>query len=132
MALENWNIELEKTVPTTPCAKETKELDAWTDWNLQDSTKRKGDWHCFCKDKNEREGYNALTSYKFSQDGQTHCVEWFNEYYSILVLGFIIPGTVGSINILLEIVIAFGSEYFARPVNFNDTIEHSIRGISIM
>ena len=28
-SLENYNLELEKSVPTTPCPKVTKELEAW-------------------------------------------------------------------------------------------------------
>ena len=66
LALESWNIELEKTVPTTPCPKKTEELAAWTDWNLKDPTKRQGDWHCFCKDMNEKGGLDAVEVYKFS------------------------------------------------------------------
>ena len=129
-SLENYNLELEKSVPTTPCPKVTKELEAWQDKQIPQASNRQGSWHCFCKDMLAAKGSSETTNYKFSQDGLQHCGDWLNNFYLVQGLSFGIPGVVATLNIALEVAINLGSEYFARPVNLNETIQHSVRGIS--
>lgn len=130
LQLENLDLDLGKTVPSAPCPKKVTEAEAFKDLSIKDSVKRSGQYHCFCKSMFEKETYGYIRDYKFSQDKKTHCHDWFVSYYGVQVLGLVIPATVGVINIGVEVIIGYASEFFARPVNLNKSIADSMRGIS--
>lgn len=91
--------------------------------------KRTGDFHCFCKNMLSQDGLRELTNYKFPLDNQTHCVEWYGQYWLILA-------TIGAIavliifgNIVVEILVQQGSA-MTRPVNEQMIMKNAIRAIS--
>jgi hypothetical protein len=51
------------------------------------------------------------------------------DFYTIEAIGYGMACVVGALCILAEQLIGLTSEFFAKPVNFNDQMDHSIKGV---
>jgi len=133
VSLEARNQKLEESIPTLNCASfKITERMALDDFKL-DVSKRNGMYHCFCKKKEEKEGIFKTMEYKFKLDkDQTHCYDWIYKNYKIAGTALAIACVVGAINVSVELLIGFGSEYFSKPRNHQQIILDSMSGIAVI
>ena len=100
-----------------------KEDLALYDLTITDLTKRKGYFHCFCKNMLTKDGSSKTKAYKFKGDkDKTHCVEWISSKNMLSLFALAIASSVGLINVLVEIFIGLGTEKITRPKNLQETI----------
>lgn len=64
-----------------------------------------------------------------TEDDKKLCAEWVlvDQVASLATLA--IPGVIGSINVGVEIIIGYGSEYISRPRNYQKIILEAMSGI---
>lgn len=101
---------------------------ALIDLRIENPAKRKGTYHCFCKNMQAKNGTAVAQNYKFI-DGKYHCADWVSLSTILSVVALVIAGTIGIINVSVEIFIGYGSELISRPVNHERVILETMAGI---
>lgn len=78
------------------------------------------------------DGASATMSYEFEgydSPDKTICYEWVINVQAMQTLAMGIPGMIGSINVGVEIIIGYGSEYISRPRNYQAIVLETMTGI---
>lgn len=126
--LEQASNEASNQVPDIQCPETVDASAANLDY-YANFTVRTGDFHCFCKNLYGSKGLEGIQTFQFPLDDQTHCNEWFTQYWVVLA-------TVGAIalliilgNVVVEVLIKFGA-VMTKPVNEQKIIINSVRAIS--
>ena len=60
---------------------------------------------------------------------KTICSKWVTEVQLLQTVAMGIPGLIGSINVGVELIIGFGSEYISRPRNYQAIVLETMTGI---
>jgi len=129
--LEKQNYLNGLKVPTVKCSGKESEKLALQDLKITDLTERKGLYHCFCKNMQDKKGDTITKNFMFKTDGnKTHCADWIKSIDEINFNGKLIAGTVGMINVGVEIFIGLGSEFITRPRNYQQVVLDTVKGIS--
>lgn len=112
--MENSVKEAEQKIPQIDCNDITREK-AYVDlFNfLEPTLVPNGDYHCFCKNTLEKEGFLAMNRVKLGDDGS--CKPWFKLQNSMLYVTMGMPVLVAIINLGTELLITVGSD-FTRPI----------------
>lgn len=87
-------------------------------------------YHCFCK--NLQDNKKNPSDYVFKNaptDDKKICTEWYTTMSRSSLLVMAIPGVIGTINIGVEIIIGFGSEYISKPRNYQSIVLEAMGGI---
>ena len=81
-------------------------------------------------------GTSATIDYEFKdykppegEDSKTICYDWIINVQAMQTLAMGIPGMIGSINVGVEIIIGYGSEYISRPRNYQAIVLETMTGI---
>lgn len=75
---------------------------------------RNGDFNCFCLDKYEND---QPLDFKFPLDGETHCEEWYIDYWTLIFVPQFIAGVMGTINIVIDIAVRVGTHFVKKPLS---------------
>jgi len=62
------------------------------------------------------EGLGQLQNFEFPLDGQTHCNEWYTQYWLVILTIMMIAMLIIFGNVLVEVAVQAGSG-MTRPVN---------------
>lgn len=97
----------------------------------EDTSKRTGDFECFCKQTYQRDGFNTMISFIFPLDGKKHCPEWFNKYILVasIVIGILFLIIIG--NIIVELLVLSGAS-LTRPRSELQIVMEAIFAISMI
>lgn len=78
-------------------------------------------YHCFCKNMVAANGTATTQEYKFANATESPsnlCDAWVQTQSSAAMATLAIPLVIGVINIGVEIIIGYGSEYISKPRNY--------------
>lgn len=130
-SLENQAQRLGRLTPKVKCPKDVSEDQAIADF-LIDIEKRNGMYHCFCLNMATKKGNTFANDYIFTKATQKEknlCAEWVSLTGTQAAAAMAIPGMVAAINVGVELIIGYGSEYISRPRNYQQTILEAMGGI---
>lgn len=80
----------------------------------------------------EKDGEAAAGDYEFAQaegEDKKLCDAWIFNQNAASLAGMAIPGIIGTVNVGVEIIIGYGSEYISRPRNYQKIILEAVTGI---
>ena len=123
-----------KLVPDVQCNDGIEELAAFLD-HSNPTSKRNGEFHCFCLDMLNTNGYSYVMDYRFTlapeDEAGDLCYDWLVNYGMITSITMGIPGVVCLVNILTEVFVGFASMY-RRPITQTRNVIDSIFGVTLI
>lgn len=130
-ALEKRNYDIAALTPKVKCPKKVTEEKALKDYAIEDLSQRDGSYHCFCKNKLAAVGSIKTMNYEFEQDDDKRnlCKNWVIQTNLYAMQAMMIPGMIGVINVGVEIIIGFGSEFISRPRNYQMVVLETMTGV---
>lgn len=121
-------------VPDIQCGTPIDETAAFIDFSNPES-KRSGDFHCFCMNMANDQGYSSLIDFRFNlapaEEAGDYCYDWMLSFGAITTATSMIPGIIAIINIIVEIFIGFASSC-RRPITETKNVTDAIFGVTFI
>ena len=83
----------------------------------------------------EKKGEQFTASYVFEESAKEDkklCSSWIDNTSKISMLALAIPLVIGTINIGVEIIIGYGSEYISKPRNYQQIVLEAMSSICVI
>ena len=120
-SLEKTGQDIVALTANIKCTANVTEADAFGDYQIADPAERNGSYHCFCSGLATNNGTLFAYNYKFANEydgSKMLCKGWVRQSNKHAAISMVIPLVIGFINVGVEIIIGFGSEYISRPRNY--------------